>query len=154
MGQRFAEAYLAIVQGPVSESAADFDGDGQLSGFDIDLLSGAIGSGEMMFDLDGNGAVEEEDRRIWVEDLLGTFFGDADLNKEVEFADFLSLSRNFSETGGWTEGDFDGSGDVQFADFLLLSSNFGKSATAVAAVPEPNAFILVLVGLVSLVRRR
>ena len=47
---------------------------------------------------------------------------------------------------------FDGSGVVQFADFLLLSSNFGKSAPGVAAVPEPNAAMLLLVGLVSLAR--
>ncbi len=37
---------------------------------------------------------------------------------------------------------FDGNGDVQFADFLLLSADFGKSATAVAAVLEPNAAML------------
>ena len=49
---------------------------------------------------------------------------------------------------------FDGNGDVQFADFLLLSADFGKSATAVAAVPEPNAAMLLFVGVVGLVRRR
>ena len=49
-----------------------------------------------MFDLDGNGTVEEEDRRIWVEDVFGTFFGDANLNKEVAFADFLALSDDLS----------------------------------------------------------
>ncbi len=76
------------------------------------------------------------------------------MNKTVEFPDFLSLSETFGKNGGWANGDFDGSGAVQFADFLLLSTNFGQSATAVAAVPEPNAAMLLLVGLVSLVRRR
>ena len=80
--------------------------------------------------------------------------GDADGKDGVQFEDFLIVATNFGSPGQYTDGDFDKSGDVQFADFLLLSANFGKSATAVAAVPEPNAAMLLLVGLVSLVRQR
>ena len=72
---------------------------------------------------------------------------------EVSLADFLGLSRNFGLDGGWAAGDFDGSGTVLFPDFLLLSANFGKSATAVATVPEPDAALLFLVGLVGLLRK-
>lgn len=111
----------------------DFDRDGELTSDDIDLLT--AGSG---FDLNEDGAVDVKDRRVWIEDLFGSFLGDADLNAGVEFADFLSLSANFGEAGGWEAGDFDGSGDVQFADFLLLSDNFGQTAGAVATVPEPT----------------
>jgi hypothetical protein len=134
----------------------DFNADQALTATDIDLLSAAVldGSHDALFDLNSDGEVNQLDRNIWVTDIAGTFFGDADLNKEVAFADFLSLSSNFSEPGGWASGDFDGSGDVQFPDFLLLSANFGNSATAVAAVPEPSASLLIVVGLVSLVRRR
>ncbi len=86
--------------------------------------------------------------------IFGTLFGDASLDKEVSFVDFTSLSFFFDKPGGWEQGDFDGSGIVQFPDFLMLSSNFGKSATAVGVVPEPNAAMLFLVGLVGLVLRR
>ena len=134
----------------------DFNADQALTATDIDLLSAAVldGSHDTIFDLNGDGEVNQLDRSIWVTDIAGTFFGDADLNKEVAFADFLSLSSSFSEPGGWAEGDFDGNGSIQFPDFLLLSANFGKSATAVAVVPEPNAAMLLLLGLVGLVRTR
>lgn len=63
--------------------------------------------------------------------------GDADGDGQVSFADFLVLSTNFGEAGGWAQGDFDGSGTVDFADFLILSNRFGE-ATAATSVPEPN----------------
>ncbi len=140
----------------VTLSSGDLDGDGTLSAADIDVLSAAARDGvqDAPFDLNGDGAVNGIDRQVWVTDIVGTFFGDADLDQEVALADFMSLSKSFSAPGGWAAGDFDGSGNVQFADFLLLSANFGKSATAVAAVPEPNAAMLLLVGLVGFVQSR
>ena len=53
-----------------------------------------------------------------------------------------------------SDAGFDLIAEVGFSDFLILSNNFGKSAISVAAVPEPNAAMLLLIGLVSLVRRR
>ncbi len=121
---------------------------------DIDLLSTAVreGNNEGVFDLNGDGAVDDVDRTVWVTHVAGTFSGDADLNQNVEFADFLALSSNFGLDGGWAEGNFDGKGNVEFADFLMLSANFGKSATAVAAVPEPSAALLLVVGVVCMFR--
>ena len=78
--------------------------------------------------------------------------GDANLDDEVNFADFLILSENFGQEGAWREGDFDGDGIVGFPDFLALSENFGGAANAsVAAVPEPTAANLVLFGLLGLI---
>ena len=118
----------------------DFDADFALTAQDMDLLSHEIRKPEprVWFDLNGDDLVDQADRDAWVELLANTSFGDADLNGSVEFADFLSLSSNFGQEGGWAQGDFDGSGDVQFADFLLLSTNFGQTTEAVATVPEPD----------------
>jgi hypothetical protein len=54
--------------------------------------------------------------------------GDADLDNDVDFADFVRLANSFgrSEEVDWTEGDFDRSGTVDFADFTILANNFGR----------------------------
>ena len=125
----------------------DFNDDASLTDVDIDLLSVAVheGSNNAIFDLNNDSDVDDSDRTIWVEEVFGTFFGDADLNKKVEFADFLTLSSNFGLDGGWAKGDFDGNGRALFPDFLLLAGNFGKSATAVTVVPEPGAGLMLIV---------
>lgn len=138
----------------VQHALGDFDGDGVLLGNDIDLLSNAVGGSDELFDLDDNGSVDQEDRRIWVEDIFGTHFGDADLNSEVEFADFVLLSNNYASAGGWEDGNFDGIANVGFADFVLLSANFGKSAVATAVVPEPKPSILAMMCLALLASTR
>ena len=127
----------------------DFDNSGDFTPGDIDLLSAAAGNaGGGVFDLTGDGQVDVADRAHWVTQLVGAGFGDANLDQEVNFSDFLRLSANFAQPGGWGDGDFDGNGMVEFADFLLLSSNFGNAPVA-ASVPEPTAFILVLGGFLS-----
>lgn len=118
----------------------DFNGDGVLSAADIDLLSLEVvaGTNNVAFDLTGDRQVDELDRATWVNDLVGTLFGDADLDGTVQFPDFVSLSSTFGMPGGWSKGDFDGNGMVQFADFIQLSNHFGMGeAFVVATVPEP-----------------
>jgi len=91
---------------------------------------------------------------------LNTLPGDLNGNGDVAFADFLVLSSNFGTAlSKYTEGNIDLQNDgVAFGDFLILSANFGKvpaagGATA-AAVPEPSTAMLLVVGLLSLFRRR
>ena len=130
-----------LVQPPETGGVlGDFDGAGSLTAQDIDLLSMQVGQADLAFDLDGDGSVTSADRVVWVETLADSFFGDADLNGVVEFPDFLALSSNFNNLGGWSAGDFDGSGTVRFPDFLMLSSNFGNARGVALAesVPEPT----------------
>lgn len=77
-------------------------------------------------------------------DVLGLLRGDLDGSGGVQFADFLTLSRNFGVSGvGYTSGDIDCSGAVDFADFLALSANFGRSSDrSSTAVPEPASSLL------------
>lgn len=83
---------------------------------------------------------------------LGLPLGDADGNGEVDFADFLTLSGNFSQPGVYTAGDFNKNGTVDFGDFLLLSENYGSST--IASVPEPTHALLVTATLGCLMLRR
>ena len=87
-------------------------------------------------------------------ELTPALLGDADLDGEVAFADFLRLSANFGEVGSWIDGDFDGDGEVTFPDFLQLSGNFGETSSAIAAVPEPSCIALLGVGLCLFATRR
>ena len=133
----------------------DFDGDSALAARDVDLLSAAIreASADQAFDqaldLTNDGLLTTADREEWLS-LSGTLLGDADFNGEVAFPDFLALSQNFGQAGGWAQGDFDGSGDVTFPDFLSLSQNFGQVAAMTASVPEPSGMPLGLILVVAL----
>jgi hypothetical protein len=78
--------------------------------------------------------------------------GDADLDGDVDLNDFGLLKANFAQPGkGWAEGDFNGNAVPDLADFGLLKENFGSgTAVGAAAVPEPAAWRLALLGLVGL----
>jgi hypothetical protein len=127
------------------------DRNGGIEAADIDLLSQAVvqGSDDLRFDFDGDGLLTGRDRFAWVRDLVGTFFGDANLGGSVEFADFVTLADGFGSPGGWANGDFDGDGQVSFPDFVLLADSFGRTgAVPASAVPEPSAICLAALGLI------
>ncbi len=82
----FAGQFQLVIHG-------DFNVDYQLTTEDIDLLTSAVVSGEYdpFYDLDQNRLLEPEDRRIWVEELKRTYFGDSDLNGRFTSNDFVAV---------------------------------------------------------------
>lgn len=94
---------------------------------DIDRLfeAAATTENDKQFDIDGNALVNKDDVAFVVEAVVDSQFGDADLDGDVDFADFLTLSSNFGKEGEWADGDFNGDGEINFADFVVLSKNFG-----------------------------
>ncbi len=129
----------------------DFDGDNILTTIDIDLLTEAGRSGgDDQFDINSDGTIDGNDLDFWVGSLFGTVPGDANLDKQVDFTDFLLFTRNFGkQTTEWQSGDFDGDGNVGFSDFLRFSRNFGVSSRRVRSnsVPEPATHVGFLIGL-------
>ena len=79
-------------------------------------------------------------------------YGDADLDGDVDLADFNTLASNFGTFGPpWEGGDFNEDGAVNLADFNLLAANFGRAIEPApmsividfpTSVPEPAAVML------------
>jgi len=83
--------------------------------------------------------------------------GDTNLNDHVGFGDFTVLSTWFGKGREWTEGNYDGTGVVEFADFLTLSRNFGLSIprqAQPASVPEPAAGGMFVVAMLAIFAAR
>lgn len=103
----------------------DFDNDGDFDCDDVDMLSEAIigGSTNSIFDLDTSGSVDVQDLNYWVTEIKGTLLGDANLDFNVDGADFLIWNANKFESGkAWCTGDFDGNGTVDGSDFLIWNA--------------------------------
>ncbi|MEQ9453718.1 MAG: hypothetical protein RLN76_03885 [Phycisphaeraceae bacterium] len=131
----------------------DFNADALIDLADLELLVANYGSADAEFDVAGDGGVAGlSDLTVLVEELIGTFMGDADLDGTVGLVDLSLLAGNFGAFGpsiGWSQGDFDGSGQVTLADLSLLATNFGQTA----AVPSPATGVMVGMGLLVLRRR-
>jgi autotransporter-associated beta strand protein len=92
--------------------------------------------------------------------LVYTYYGDANLDGQVNSADFTALAMNFNTAGGamWQQGDFNFDGFVNALDFNAIASNFGAAPIASsvlgALVPEPTSLGFVILGSAMIVARR
>ena len=147
--------------------SGDFNLNGELDAEDMDLLSKQVASPnpDLSFDLNGDNAVDTDDRSTWVKDLKKTWFGDADLNGEFNSGDFVAVfSAGKYEDGiegnaTWAEGDWDGNMDFDSGDFVAAFSDGGYERGPLpqqaVAVPEPTSVFAPLLGVgVVLARRR
>ena len=109
------------------------------------------------WDCNGDGLVEVQDANCATLESLDNILtaanlikGDADGDGQVQFSDFVILSKAFGTAGQYTDGDFDKDGVVQFPDFAILAANFGQGTTA-ASVPEPSAVVILGLGALCLI---
>ena len=124
-----------------ANSAGDFNQDGLLDVTDLDVLTAEVRAGaqSQAFDLNGDGAVDDIDRTVWVEELKGTFFGDTNLDGSVDETDLNEIGIRWllTDVTSWADGDLDGNGEVDRADLNLLATNWQRRAAIEGAVPEP-----------------
>ena len=159
LGSAFDEDQLAFTNFLATGALlGDFNDDGSLDAADIDLLTGAVDGSDLAFDITYDGKIDGADRRLWVTELKNTYFGDADLDGDVDAADLNELAVRWRETGnlGWADGDFDGSGAIDAADLNALGTNWqSTSAPQASAVPEPaTGWSLGLLGCLVFLQKR
>jgi polyhydroxybutyrate depolymerase len=90
--------------------------------------------------------------------LKYTYYGDVDLNGQVDPDDLTVFANNFGRATGATQidGDIDFDSDVDADDLTVFANNFAKGignplgTAEIAAVPEPGSVVLLFAGLVVL----
>ncbi len=140
----------------------DFDDSGILDTDDINLLSEAVREGDTdpVFDVNGDGLLNDGDRLFWFEQLKGTLPADGNLDGVVDGSDFNLWNDNKGLTiTNLEQGDFNGDGNTDDGDFFLWETHaFMGPAGQPASVPEPLGVTLlaggVLIRLIVSRRRR
>ena len=114
----------------VSENWAlegDFSFDRELAVDDVDLLCAQIISEDdsTLFDLNGDNQVDRQDLDYMIHDLLGTSYGDVNLDGRFNSQDFVSLFENGRfDNGlrgilGWSGGDWNCDGKFDSDDLIV-----------------------------------
>lgn len=108
----------------VETLTGDFNLNDIIDANDIDMMFVAIGGGDMLYDLDGDVDVDEDDLDFLIFNILETVYGDADLDKKVDSSDLEIYAANWLSDSGWSSGDMTGDGNINFLDFAILSWNW------------------------------
>ncbi len=106
----------------------DGDGDGDANDIDaddIDTLRSRFGTSDPFADLDDSGTVDQADLDMLVRTILGTQYGDINLDGRVDEDDYDAYAPNYGQSGGWAAGDLNGDGVVTGADYTIYAANHG-----------------------------
>ena len=146
-------AYLFDLEPSLFGLTGDFNQNARLDVGDIDLLTRAVFDGDMdtKFDLNDDGSVGHEDRAIWINEIFGSYVGDANLDGEFNTEDFVDMFiageylDGIGNNSSWATGDFDGDLDFTSEDFVVafVGGGYLQGPRAVV-VPEPSLLALVL----------
>ncbi len=111
----------------------DFNGDFTVDDADIDLLCEQIQSGGLddSFDVNNDGSVNRGDLDELVVNIIGTDFGDSNMDGIFDSSDFVQVfGRGQYEDGlpgnsGWADGDWNCDGEFDTADLVVAFQSGG-----------------------------
>ncbi len=105
--------------------SGDFNLSGEVDDEDIDMLCRQIHTNiyDEIYDLDNNEAVDSRDMDMLVRDVIGTEYGDANLDGLIDGDDVATLLTSmFANKSGWGNGDFSCDGVIDGEDFITWNS--------------------------------
>lgn len=126
--------------GDPTPGAAPQGVDGLVDDKDIDYLAANFGDWgnlsdaahiDLSCDMNGDLVVDSADGDALVEEILCTFYGDLDLDGDVDLSDLAIQLANYGTSGnGWSQGNIDWSpdGTVGLASLSILLSNYGANS--------------------------
>ena len=152
-----AEEIAAIIGGGVR---GDYNGNGELDAQDLDwqaeVLLG-LRDYEDKYDETGDGQATAADRAYWLAELKKTWVGDSNLDFKFDTADLVQVlgfgKYESGENAGWAEGDWTGNLTFDTGDLVAALGAGGYEQGLypddgnVASVPEPNASVLLILGM-------
>lgn len=142
-GQIFQVRYT-----PVDAIDGDLNRDGWVNEKDINLLARERRTADpsIYFDINDSNNVDEDDLRHLVEEIINTWFGDANLDGEFNSADLVHVFQFGEYEDGivansqWETGDWNGDGEFDSADFVAaFQANGYENGPKILAVPESNS---------------
>ncbi|MBK8503508.1 MAG: hypothetical protein IPL46_15615 [Saprospiraceae bacterium] len=130
----------------------DFNGDDKLDIVDIDMLvlNIQMATNNLLFDLNNDAAVDNNDQVIWFVVAATTnlpcqseyFQGDINLDGNVNSVDSAIIMSNLGTmTAVWSTGDLSGDGNVTALDVILWSVNKGQVSCDMDNCAEINLSI-------------
>ncbi len=165
-----ANQELAVLETDQQVLLGDIDFSGVIDTEDIDWLRTAADqaplyralfgvSAEDSADLTGDGNVDVADVDFLLHSIVGTEYGDLNLDGSINEEDLLLWKTGFGDStdAGYASGDIDGDGDTDGGDWLVLQRNLGFTIASFSTahfVPEPATSALALLALLPLARRR
>ncbi len=162
-GEQISAHFAAALGGGI---LGDFDGNGLIEVADVNLLERAIyeGSTDLLYDVDGNLVIDDDDLAFWVGDIAITWPGDANLDHEFNSTDLVQVlgagqyEDGLFENSTWDTGDWNADLEFDSADFVNVLSFGGYEVgpPAAVAVPEPTrlSWIAGVLGLLTRIQRR
>ena len=136
-----SRADIAGPSGRETPGYAPIGADGVIDGYDIDYVTrqfkrnpnvadGALNwdntaeaiGGDLSADINGDRVIDKNDVCELVRNVLGTTFGDVNLDGVVNCADVALVTAHLGQPGGWAQGDMNGDGVINSADLAIVRS--------------------------------